>query len=179
MLAWFCNFLGISTHSDSLPLQDSPSDMLQQQATTIAVSKIPKLVDNRRKHMEKALSQAQRDRLLMSSAKEDAVMKKEMLKSFERSNKTMEESIGKMTDCLTSLGEGITIGMRMLTNAIAGTNQPVPQAYPSQFNNHYMGGFGPMYLSDTNSTSGTGPQQFNRNGEKLSNDCTNGEHYLY
>ena len=176
ILHGFYNFLGISTHSDSPTVQDSQSDELQQ-AATIAVSKIPRLVD-KRKHMEKALSQAQRDQLLMNSAKEDAVMKKEMLKSFERSNKTMEESIGKMTDCLTSLGEGIATGMRMLANAIASTHQPQPQAYPPQFNNQFMGGFAPMYHSDTNSTTGRGPVQFNRNGEQFSNNSTDGEHYM-
>ena len=71
--------------------------------------------------MEKALSQAQRDQLLMNTAKEDVFMKREMLKSFDKSNKIMEESIGKMTACLTSLGEGIATGMRMLANAIADT----------------------------------------------------------
>ena len=90
--------------------------------------------------MEKALSQAQRDQLLVNTAKEDVFMKREMLKSFDKSNKIMEESIGKMTACLTSLGEGIATGMRMLANAIADTCHPAPQAYPSQFNNHYMGG---------------------------------------
>ena len=97
-------------------------------------------MDNKRKHMEKALSQAQRDQLLVNTAKEDVFMKREMLKSFDKSNKIMEESIGKMTACLTSLGEGIATGMRMLANAIADTRHPAPQAYPSQFNNHYMGG---------------------------------------
>ena len=60
--------------------------------------------------MEKALSQAQRDQLLMNTAKEDVFMKREMLKSFDQSNKIMKESIGKMTACLTSLGEGIATG---------------------------------------------------------------------
>ena len=33
--------------------------------------------------MEKSLSQAQRDRLLMSTAKEDLLMKKDMLEAFQ------------------------------------------------------------------------------------------------
>ena len=70
----------------------------------------------------KSLSQAQRDQLLMNAAKEDVIMKKEMLKSFQRSTKTMEDSISKMTDCLTSLGDGIATGMRLLANALAGNH---------------------------------------------------------
>lgn len=39
-------------------------------------SSIPKLVDNKRKHMEKKLSQVQRDQILMNNAEEDMQMKK-------------------------------------------------------------------------------------------------------
>lgn len=76
--------------------------------------------------MEKSLSQAQRDHLLMSTAKEDMHLKKDMLAAFERSNKTLDDSISKMTTCLTSLGEGIALGMRMLAMALAN-----PPANPS------------------------------------------------
>lgn len=90
----------------------------------VSVSNIPKFVDNKRKHMEKSLLQAQRDHLLMSTAKED--MLAGMLAAFERSNKTLDDSMSKMTTCLTSLGEGIASGMRMLAMALAN-----PPANPS------------------------------------------------
>lgn len=67
--------------------------------------------------MEKRLSQAQRDQVLMNSAKEDLSMKKNMLEAFDRSNKTLEDSISNMTSCLTSLGDGISSGMQMLAMA--------------------------------------------------------------
>ena len=54
-----------------------------QKPKGVTVSNIPKLVDNKRRHMEKTLSQAQRDQLLMNTAKEDLLMKREMVKSFE------------------------------------------------------------------------------------------------
>jgi len=102
----------------------------------VSVSNIPKLVDNKRKHMEKSLSQAQRDHLLMSTAKEDIHLKKDMLDAFERSNKTLDESISKMTTCLSSLGEGIASGMRMLAMALANPPaNPSPTVhYPPQYN---------------------------------------------
>ncbi|CAH3023629.1 unnamed protein product [Porites evermanni] len=55
-----------------------------QKPKGVAVSNIPKLVDNKRRHMEKTLSQAQRDQLLMNTAKEELLMKSEMVKSFEQ-----------------------------------------------------------------------------------------------
>ena len=93
------------------------------------VSNIPKLVDNKRRHMEKSLSQAQRDHPLMSTTKEDLLMKKDILEAFERSNKTLDDSITKKTTCLTSLGEGIASGMRLLAMALAN-----PPANPRPWN---------------------------------------------
>ena len=91
----------------------------------ITLSNIPKLV----KHMEKSLSQAQRDQFLMSTAKGDLLMKKDILQAFERSYKTLHESISKMTTCLTSIGEGISSGMRMVAMALA--NQTGANSLPA------------------------------------------------
>lgn len=99
--------------------------------------------------MEKSLSQAQHDQLLMNAAKEDIVMEKEMLKSFERSTKTMEDSISQMTDCLTSLGDGIATGMRLLANALAlyhlgaAVNHHTAAWHPTQFDRYSVGGMVP------------------------------------
>lgn len=100
---------------------------------------IPKLVDNKRKHMEKRLSQAQRDQILLTNAKEDMLMKKNMLEIFEKSNKTLEESITKMTSSISSLGDGIAAGMQMLAMAM-NQNQhpgPPPQSYYPVYQNQY------------------------------------------
>lgn len=121
--------------------------------------------------MEKSLSQAQRNQILMNSAKEDVIMKKEMLKSFERSAKTMEDSISKMTDCLTSLGDGIATGMRPLANALAGNhssavvNHHTPAWHPTQFDHYSVGGMvPPPSYNDTSyaSLNRRASQQFNR-----------------
>ena len=46
-------------------------------------TQIPRLVDNKRSHREKALSQAQHDQLLLNSTKEDVIMKREMMAAFK------------------------------------------------------------------------------------------------
>jgi len=138
-----------------LTLQFSPSDPTSNDnepehgKNVIPQSMIPKLVDNKRKHMEKRLSQAQRDQVLMNSAKEDVIMKKSMMEMFEKSNKTLEDSITKMTTCLTSLGEGIAAGMQMLAMALSQNQAPAPhhpgpafpvtQAQPNMYPGHYSG----------------------------------------
>ena len=50
----------------------------------------------------------------MSAAKEVLLMKRDMLQTFEQSNKTLDEAISKMTTCLTSIREGISSGMQIL-----------------------------------------------------------------
>ena len=62
--------------------------------------------------MEKCLSQAQRNQFLMSTAKDDAVMKKDMLHALEKSNKSLEDAISELTDCLTALRNGIAQAMQ-------------------------------------------------------------------
>ena len=80
---------------------------------TVSLSNIAKLVDNKRRHMEKTLSQAQQEQLLMNTIKQDFLMKKERKEVISRSKQDMEESISKMTMCVTSLGDVIASGMQM------------------------------------------------------------------
>lgn len=140
----------------------------------------------------------------MNAAK-DVIMKKEMLKSFQRSTKTMKDSISKMTDCLTSIGDGIATGMRLLANALAGNhsnaavNHHTPAYHPTQFNQYSVSGFvAPTSYNDASyvSLNIRAFQQFNRSGSGqaqppstgagpilsasqtlFENDGTNEEHY--
>lgn len=123
--------------------------------------------------MEKNLSQAQRDQLLMNTAKEDLLIKKEMMNSFQQSKKTLEDSISKMTMCLTSLGNAIANGMQMLALALSGQSPntrptpQTPQVYHPQASTY--GGFtsSPTYganSSYTPLTTRSTPSQLNRIG---------------
>ena len=60
-------------------------------------SSVTKLVDNRRKHLEKNLSAAQRDKLFLDEAKADALFRKDIARAMEESNKTFAEKFGKIT----------------------------------------------------------------------------------
>lgn len=135
---------------------------LPKEKGNINVSNIPKLVDNKRKHMEKRLSLAQRDQVLMSTVKDDLHIKKNMIDAIEKSNKTLDESISKMTTCLTSIGDGIAAGMQMLAMALANLNPPVnyPQPnYPPQFGNYGSFGASPPVAPTVSHTSGNSQEQ--------------------
>lgn len=81
---------------------------------------IPKLIDNKRKHMEKRLSQALRDQVLMNTAKVDILIKKNMMEKFETA---LEDSIHKMKTYLAALGDGMAAAMQMLAMVLS-QNQP-------------------------------------------------------
>ena len=117
----------------------------------VNTAKITQLVDNKRKHMERNLSQAQRDKILLSTAKDEVAMKKNLLDAFAQSNKVFEASMTKMTDCLTSLGSGIASAMQMVAMAFSGQPQsfplnhgqymgtPTPAMFGSGVSNNYSG----------------------------------------
>ena len=111
------------------------------------MSAVPRLVDNKRKQMEKALSQSKRDQILMNSAKEDLIMKKQMIASLEDSNKSLQSTMEKMTESLSAMAEGISSGMRMIAMAMSGPTQqhfqPFHPLHPLDYSSHGM-----MYQSN-------------------------------
>ena len=110
----------------------------------MSVSAVPRLVDNKRKQMEKALSQSKRDQILMNSAKEDLIMKKQMIASLEDSNKSLQSTMQKMTESLSAMAEGISSGMRMIAMAMSGpTQQHFQPFHPPDYSSHGM-----MYQSN-------------------------------
>lgn len=112
--------------------------------TKVSVSAVPQLVDNKRKQMEKALSQSKRDQILMNSAKEDLNMKKQMIASLEDSNKSLQSTMQKMTESLSAMAEGISSGMRMIAMAMSGPAQQHFQPFhPLDYSSHGM-----MYQSN-------------------------------
>ncbi len=93
------------------------------------VSAVPRLVDNKRKQMEKTLSAAKRDQILMNATKEDLIMKKQMITSLEESNKSLQSTMQKMTESMSSMAEGISAGMRMIAMAMASPSQQQVQSF--------------------------------------------------
>lgn len=89
-----------------------------------AVSNVPKLIDNKRRHLEKRLTAAQRDQKLLEAAKEDTCLRKEMIDCFRESSSTTAKAIEQMSQTMKGLSEGIVQGMALLANALATPKQP-------------------------------------------------------
>lgn len=108
-----------------------------------AVSNVPKLIDNKRKHLEKRLTPAQRDQKLLEATKEDACLRKEMMDCFRESTSTTAKAIEQMSQTMKGLSEEIVQGMALLANALATPQQPSFQ-HPGQQHYYKRPGLGPF-----------------------------------
>ena len=96
-------------------------------------SNVPKLIDNKRKNLEKTLSAAQRDQKLLEAAKQDTEMRKEMLQCFKDSSNTTAHAIENMSVTLQSMSQGMTQAMLIMANSLS-QQPPTPVYAHYQFN---------------------------------------------
>ena len=68
---------------------------------------VPILIDNKRKHMERQLSAAQRDKLLMQESKEEKEFRKDLSNSLKESNNIFAESMKAMSTSMMALASSM------------------------------------------------------------------------
>ena len=69
----------------------------------VATPAIPNLIDAKRKHMEKTLSAAQRDKILMNDAKEDMNTRKQLIEVMKEGNRDFASAISKVSDSMSEV----------------------------------------------------------------------------
>ena len=85
---------------------------------------VPKLIDNKRKHLEKSLSAAQRDQLLIKEAKEDAQFRRDLAEAMRQSTESFAQSIKDVSKAMADLGAGVCRSIEMLSRAMQQPNVP-------------------------------------------------------
>ena len=88
---------------------------------------VPKLVDNKRKHLEKNLSSSQRDQLLINEAKEDKILRRNLCETMKQSNENFSKAIENMSRSMMQIATGISHSMEMMVHALSLQQQPVQQ----------------------------------------------------
>ncbi len=83
---------------------------------------IPQLIDNKRKHMERQLSAAQRDQLLLQESKEDSKFKRDMTKAIKQSDQTFANAMQQMSQSIVHVAESLTQSMKVFIQC---SGQPV------------------------------------------------------
>ena len=68
---------------------------------------VPVLIDNKRKHMERQLSAAQRDKILLQESKDEKEFRGELSKSLKESNALFAESMKAMSGSMAALASAM------------------------------------------------------------------------
>ena len=99
------------------------SNRLDNKRKHESISKVPKLIDQKRKHLEKNLSAAQRDKLLFEEAKEEASFRRELSDSLKQSNDNFLKAMDNFNKTVSQLGNGLCRSIDMLARAMYMSNQ--------------------------------------------------------
>ena len=89
----------------------------------------PRVVDNKKEHLEKPLSAAKRDEVLLRSAKEELDLSRQFMQEMKESQNALSTMGKSVPASLESLGNGISNGLTMLAMAM---NPKVMQQYQMQ-----------------------------------------------
>ena len=79
--------------------------------------------------MERQLSAAQRDQLLMQESKEDSQFKKDMTEAIKQSDQTFANAMQQMSQSIVQVAEGLTQSMKVISQVFM---QPVMQSNNQQ-----------------------------------------------
>ena len=130
--------------------------------------KVPKLIDDKCKHLEKTLSAAKRDQMLLNEAKEDVKFRKDLAEATSRSIESFTNALEGISSTMAQLGKGICQSVEMLSRAMLAQQQQ--QFQPGNHNVFYqnpnmyppMGNTQGAFLpNDETSWNATKPHKFN------------------
>ena len=100
-------------------------------------NQIPKLIDDKRKKMERQLSAVQRDKLFLQDEKEEKEFRRELCKSIKESNSVFAESLKAMSSSMTVLASSLQRSVEFSTMTPRQTTDQTPvsfaQALPTVF----------------------------------------------
>ena len=133
---------------ESLELEGTESAV---QATPTSI--VPKLIDRKRKHMERALSAAGRDSVLMEDAKEDKKFRREMAEAMKASAASFGEALGTVSASMMQISNSLSRSMEIIAQSLQQPHQPF--SYQPQYEQNAP----PHFLHQRNFTEGRGSQR--------------------
>ena len=111
--------LDLALPLELLPDEDNDdSDDMQISKTPKRKENIAKFVDDKRKHLQRNLSAAQRDKILQDEAKEDAQFRKDMAEAIRESTESFSKGVKEMSSAMLEVGGSMAQSIQMLTNAL-------------------------------------------------------------
>ena len=132
------------SENDSDDIDDVENSVSQAQKRKSVKNVVPILVDNKRKHLEKNLSAAERDRILINEAKDDKEARINFTAAMKDSNECFLKAMECMTKSVSEVGAGISRSLEILAHAASGSRLPQQQHPVNQ--NIFHQGIHPNYL---------------------------------
>ena len=75
---------------------------------------VPRLIDSKRRHLEKRLSHSQRDEILLKETKEEGLFKMELGQAIKDSNKVFADAMSDMSKSFTLIAETMKISLQQM-----------------------------------------------------------------
>ena len=124
-----------------------------------SASQVPKLIDNKRKHLGKTLSAAQRDAILLNEAKEDSKFRKNLADATRDATASFSEALKDVSTCMTQVGNGLSRSIELMAQAVMAQMMNYSQAHMPLNQNHFYQGVPNAYPTFQQSTAhGIQPQ---------------------
>ena len=116
-------------HRKSSASDDKSDRVCNDSSCKTGSNPVLKLIDNKRKHMERQFSASQRDELLMNESKEDSQFKKDIAEAIRQSNETFAQFMQHTSMSMLQGAQGFTQSFDVLARVMA--NNPGQQyQYP-------------------------------------------------
>lgn len=109
---------------DSPKASETDADPLKTRKRPASASTVPRLIDNKRKHLEKTLSSAQRDQIFLAESREDKDIRRELANSVRQSSEIFNTALGNVSSSMNQLGNSICKSIEMLAHAMISANMP-------------------------------------------------------
>ena len=108
--------------------------------------------------MEKSLSAGQRDQIYLKMAKDELILKKNLVDQLTAATVESNKAFEKMSDSIESVGKSIGEGLKLLAAAIGGNlpTAPPPPTTPlphHQFQNYQQNPYQPAYSRQMQNTN--------------------------
>ena len=93
---------------------------------------VPRLIVNKRKHLQRQLSAAERDQLLINELKEEAIFRKEMTGAIKESNLTFMRAMETFGTSITAVAQSLSKSIENMTKVCTVNDPPFYHQPPAQ-----------------------------------------------
>ena len=89
----------------------------QKLKTNIGKNPVPKLIDNKKRHLERQLSAARRDKMLLEDSQEDAMFRRDIVSTICESNEMFAHSMQQMSSSIVLLAQGMNRSLEVISRS--------------------------------------------------------------